>query len=51
VLAGSLDPPTGLGVVAHIFVADMSDYYEITDDAKQCEAGADMLALPHGLES
>lgn len=31
ILAGTLDPPTGLKLVAHIFVADKSDYYEIAD--------------------
>lgn len=32
ILAGSLDPPTGLAVEAHIFAADKSDYYAIGDD-------------------
>lgn len=39
VLAGVLDPPTGLAVSAHIFVADKSDYYKISDDAPQFAAG------------
>lgn len=29
VMAGTLDAPTGLRVIEHIFVADKSDYYEI----------------------
>ena len=29
ILAGTLDPPTGLSIVEHIFCADKSDYYEI----------------------
>jgi hypothetical protein len=33
VTAGTLDPPTGLTVVEHIFVADKSDYYTIVGDA------------------
>jgi hypothetical protein len=33
IMAGTLDVPTGLKLVQHIFVADKSDYYEITDDA------------------
>ena len=33
--AGAIDPPTRLKLVAHIFVADKSDYYEITDGLPQ----------------
>lgn len=40
VLAGSLDPPTGLKVGAHIFTADKSDYYRISDEAQQFPTGA-----------
>lgn len=29
IMAGTLDAPTGLRVIQHIFVADKSDYYEI----------------------
>ena len=29
IMAGTLDAPTGLRVMEHIFVADKSDYYEI----------------------
>ncbi len=36
IMAGSLDLPTGLKVIKHIFVADKSDYYEISDGAPQC---------------
>ncbi len=46
VLAGALDPPTGLSVRAHIFVADKSDFYAIEDDAPQYAAGAGSAALP-----
>lgn len=35
ILAGSLDPPTGLALDHHIFVADKSDYYEIHDGLPQ----------------
>ena len=35
ILAGSLDPPTGLTLDHHIFVADKSDYYEIHDGLPQ----------------
>lgn len=33
--AGTLDQPTGLMVVGHIFCKDKGDYYEITDDLPQ----------------
>jgi hypothetical protein len=33
--AGSLDQPTGLRTVRHVFVADKADYYEITDGLEQ----------------
>ena len=39
VLAGALQPPTGLCVSAHIFVGSKSDYYDIGSDASQCEFG------------
>lgn len=35
VLAGTLDTPTGLRLVDHIFVADKGDYYEIADGLPQ----------------
>lgn len=35
IMAGTVDPPTGLKLKQHIFVADKSDYYEITDGAPQ----------------
>jgi len=35
ILAGTLDKPTGLKLVDHIFVADKGDYYEITDGLPQ----------------
>jgi len=31
IAAGSLDAPTGLKTVRHVFVDDAADYYEITD--------------------
>jgi hypothetical protein len=31
VAAGTIDPPTGLKTLRHIFVADKGDYYEIDD--------------------
>ena len=35
IMAGTLDVPTGLRVISHIFVADKSDYYDITDGLPQ----------------
>ena len=37
IVAGSLDNPTGLKTIGHIFVGDKSDFYEITDDLPQFE--------------
>lgn len=39
ILAGTLDVPTRLKTVAHVYVADKSDYYEITDDLPQFVLG------------
>lgn len=35
IAAGSLDQPTGLRTVRHIFTADRGDYYQITDGLEQ----------------
>jgi hypothetical protein len=35
ITAGTLDPPTGLKIAEHIFVASKSDYYDITDGLPQ----------------
>ncbi len=35
VAAGSLDEPTGLKTVEHIFVKDRGDYYEIPEDGAE----------------
>ncbi|RUP00626.1 GFA family protein [Hyphomicrobium sp.] len=35
VTAGTLDPPTGLKIKAHIFATSKSDYYDITDGLPQ----------------
>lgn len=45
ILAGSLDTPTGLKTIGHIFVGEKFDFYEITDDVPQFEASSDG-ALP-----
>jgi hypothetical protein len=46
VLAGTLEPPTGLAISAHIFVGEKSDYYDICDSAPRFSQGAGSLALP-----
>jgi hypothetical protein len=35
IAAGTLDEPTGLETVAHIYVDSKGDYYEISDDLPQ----------------
>ena len=35
ITAGSIDPPTGLRLARHIFVAGKSDYYDIADGVPQ----------------
>ena len=39
VAAGSIDQPSGLESVGHIFVADAGDYYEIADGLPRHPAG------------
>ena len=40
ILAGSLDQPTGLETIGHIFVAEKSDYYEIDDELPKFDASS-----------
>ena len=35
IMAGTLDTPTGLRIMQHIYTADKSDYYDIDDEAPQ----------------
>ncbi len=35
IAAGSLDQPTGLKTIGHIYTADIADYYEIADGLAQ----------------
>ena len=39
IAAGSLDAPTGLKTIRHIFVADKGDYYTIDDGLETLPAG------------
>lgn len=41
IVAGSLDSPTGLKTIGHIFVAEKPDFYEISDDLPQFAASSD----------
>ena len=41
ILAGTLDGPTGLKTIGHIFVGEKSDFYEICDDLPQYQASSD----------
>ena len=38
IFAGTLNSPTGLELIGHIFCADKSDYYEICDDLPKADA-------------
>lgn len=40
ILAGTLDGPTGLKTMGHIFVAEKPDFYQITDDLPQFEGSS-----------
>jgi len=39
VACGTLEPPTGIALAGHIFVASKGDWYEITDALPQFAAG------------
>lgn len=41
IIAGSLNGPTGLNTIGHIFVGEKPDFYDITDDLPQYEASSD----------
>lgn len=41
IVAGSLDGPTGLKTIGHIFVGEKSDFYDITDNLPQFEGSSD----------
>ena len=40
IVAGTLDQPTGLRTIGHIFVSEKPDFYELTDDVPQFEASS-----------
>ena len=41
IIAGTLDAPTGLKSIGHIFVGEKPDFFEITDGLPQFEASSD----------
>lgn len=41
IIAGSLDGPTGLKTIGHIFVAEKCDFHEITDGLPQYAGSSD----------
>ncbi len=41
IVAGTLDAPTGLDTIGHIFVADKADFHEIHDDLPRFSASSD----------
>jgi hypothetical protein len=40
IIAGTLDGPTGLKTIGHIFVGEKPDFYEITDGLQQFEGSS-----------
>lgn len=40
IIAGTLDAPTGLKTMGHIFVAEKSDFYEIVDESPRFEGSS-----------
>jgi hypothetical protein len=48
VLAGALEPPTGLVIGAHIYLSSKSDFYDVTDGAPQYQYGAGKLSSVRG---
>lgn len=41
IIAGTLDTPTGLKSIGHIFVAEKGDFYEISDELPRFEGSSD----------
>jgi len=45
IAAGSIDGPTGLKLVQHIYTADKADYYELDDGLPRSERGLVQASL------
>ncbi len=41
IVAGTLDRPTGLKTMGHIFVGEKGDFYDLSDDLPKFEASSD----------
>ena len=41
IVAGTLDPPTGLTTMGHIFTGEKSDFYDLSDELPKFEASSD----------
>ena len=41
IIAGSLDKPTGLETIGHIFVENKADFYDINDQARQFKGSSE----------
>lgn len=48
IMAGSLDRPTGLRLVMHIFARQANDYYRIEDGLPRRDDGDHGIAIPEG---
>ena len=46
IMAGTLDRPTGLKLVAHLFAGGADDYYRITDGLTQFSGGDHDVKIP-----
>jgi hypothetical protein len=46
IAAGSLDEPQGLKIVAHIFVSEAGDYYQLEPAVPASQRGDHTIALP-----
>lgn len=46
ITAGTLDKPTGLRMVRHIFTIERGDYYDLADDLPRFADGPDPLPMP-----
>lgn len=48
IFAGTLDQPSGLKLVEHIYTQDKADYYEITDGLPQRHGFSITASIEHG---
>jgi hypothetical protein len=41
IVAGTLDPPSGLKTIGHIFVGEKCDFYDLSDDLPKFDGSSD----------